>query len=67
MFIIIQKDTGYIDGMYGSLKAADRSLAVWQGRYPDSEFEIQTTDVVPAEIHDNSRYLPNVWAVGAKL
>ena len=62
MFIVVQKETGFLDGMYGGVKSAARSLAVWQERYPGSEFEIQTTDVVPPEIHDNSKFLPKVYA-----
>ena len=64
MFVVIETETGFLDGVFGSPKAAERSLAVWQERYPGSEFEIQTTDVVPPEIHDNSKYLPSVYASG---
>ena len=61
MFIILQTETGYMDGCYGSVKGAKRALESWETRYPESEFEIQATDVIPPAIRDDNKFLPRVY------
>ena len=60
-YMIVQKDTGYIDGFYQSRDQAEIVMKVWQRRYPDSEFESVSVAGNPKIIHDDSRYLPNVY------
>ena len=55
-YIIVQKETGYMDGFYITRMGAEGAIKIWQERYPDSEFDISSVAGTPAAIHDDSRY-----------
>ena len=61
MFIAVETETGFMDGCYGSVKGAKKVLETRETRYPESEFEIQATDVIPPAIRDDNKFLPRVY------
>ena len=59
MYLVVQKDTGYMDGNYTTRMWAESVAMIWRERFPDSDFEVVSVAGVPF-IPDN-KFLANIY------